>query len=104
VPSTYGRQSLRDRDDHVPAYRRGGERNRWADRDSDAHRDRVVEAAMASRNRSAAPSPSNAHQIGLRVGDDVEHPSFGEGVIIDITGSGDNAEATVRFRPKRPDS
>jgi DNA helicase-2/ATP-dependent DNA helicase PcrA len=36
--------------------------------------------------------------IGLKLGDDVEHPAFGEGVIIDIRGQGDKAEATIRFR------
>jgi DNA helicase-2/ATP-dependent DNA helicase PcrA len=34
----------------------------------------------------------------LRVGDDVAHDKFGEGVIIDVQGQGDKAEATVRFR------
>ncbi|CAM9991887.1 unnamed protein product, partial [Phaeothamnion confervicola] len=66
------------------------------DSDAEAHRDRVVEAAMAAGQRT--PSPSNSQELGLRVGDDVEHPSFGEGVIIDITGQGDKAEATIRFR------
>jgi DNA helicase II / ATP-dependent DNA helicase PcrA len=31
------------------------------------------------------------------VGDDVEHSIFGEGVIIELRGAGDKAEATVRF-------
>ena len=35
---------------------------------------------------------------GLRVGDDVHHDKFGDGVIVDITGSGDKAEARVQFR------
>jgi DNA helicase-2/ATP-dependent DNA helicase PcrA len=39
-----------------------------------------------------------AEQIGLRVGDDVGHEKFGEGVIVDMKGDGDKAEATVRFR------
>ena len=34
---------------------------------------------------------------GLKIGDDVEHPSFGEGVIINIRGSGESAEATIEF-------
>ena len=34
---------------------------------------------------------------GLKVGDDVEHPSFGEGVIISIRGSGESAEAAIAF-------
>jgi DNA helicase-2/ATP-dependent DNA helicase PcrA len=31
------------------------------------------------------------------IGDDVVHPVFGEGVIIDLVGTGEKAEATVRF-------
>ena len=34
---------------------------------------------------------------GLKVGDDVEHPSFGEGVIVNIRGSGESIEATIEF-------
>lgn len=43
------------------------------------------------------PTQSNSQELGLRVGDDVEHPSFGEGVILEIRGQGDKAEATIRF-------
>ena len=95
--STYGRQSYRPRDEwSSPApYRRG---DRLDERHDDRHRERVVEAAIAAGQRSAAPSPSNAQSIGLRLGDDVEHPAFGEGVIIDIRGQDDKAEATIRFR------
>jgi len=32
------------------------------------------------------------------VGDDVRHGTFGEGVIIDLEGVGDKAQATVHFR------
>jgi DNA helicase-2/ATP-dependent DNA helicase PcrA len=39
-----------------------------------------------------------AEKLGLRVGDDVTHDKFGEGVIIGIEGEGDKAEALVRFR------
>jgi DNA helicase-2/ATP-dependent DNA helicase PcrA len=67
------------------------------------HRERVVDAALAAGRRGAdravtAPQPSNAQELGLRVGDDVSHPTFGEGVIIEIRGQGEKAEATVRFR------
>ena len=112
--STYGRQSYRDRDGgskgvtyggggyrtgSAPAYKR-----RWTQADEDAaaeatnaHRERVVDAALAA-GRRLGPQPTNSQEIGLRVGDDVEHPAFGEGVIIDIEGSGEKAEATIRFR------
>ena len=82
-----------------PPYRRrrggAGDEER-EQRRSDAHRDRVVDAALAAGRRNA-PVPSDAHDIGLRIGDDVEHPAFGEGVIIDMRGQGEPAEATVNF-------
>ena len=94
---TYGGGGYRSGD--VPAYKRS-----WNEADDEtareatnAHRERVVDAALKA-GRSFGPQPSNSQEIGLRVGDDVEHPSFGEGVIIDIEGSGEKAEATIRFR------
>ena len=60
-----------------------------------AGRDRIVERALQPRAR---PSRSGAENLGLKIGDDVRHHSFGEGVIIDMSGSGDKTEARVRFR------
>jgi DNA helicase II / ATP-dependent DNA helicase PcrA len=96
--SSYGRQSYRshssDHDDPPPYRRRSSEhRDRTSD---DAHRDRVVDAALAAGRRNV-PVPANSRELGLRVGDDVEHPAFGEGVIIDISGSGEKAEAVINF-------
>ena len=84
-----------------PAYKRRAALSSFdPDEDEhDAHRERVVDAALAAGRRNA-PQPSNSQDIGLQVGDDVEHPSFGEGVIVEIRGSGDKAEATVRFRER----
>jgi DNA helicase-2/ATP-dependent DNA helicase PcrA len=97
--SSYGRQSYRSRDERgyadPPPYRRRGAGG-GPDRQSDEHRDRVVEAAMRSGARTAA-EPSNSQELGLRVGDDVAHPAFGEGVIIHIEGVGEKAEAVVNF-------
>ena len=62
---------------------------------SDAGKDRIVENALAARD---APAPSTgAEAMGLKVGDDVHHATFGDGVILDIEGEGDRAEATIRF-------
>ena len=36
--------------------------------------------------------------LGLRVGDDVSHDKFGEGVILELVGDGDKTEAVVHFR------
>jgi DNA helicase-2/ATP-dependent DNA helicase PcrA len=81
-------------------------------RGAGGHRDAVVSAAMrrsrelvGGGDASSMPHPPvaqtgarGAEQLGLRVGDDVAHEKFGEGVILDIIGSGDKAEAVVRFR------
>ena len=80
-----------------PPYRRRRERDDWAGRDrTDAHRDRVVEAAIAAGQRST-PEPSDAASLGLRIGDDVEHPAWGDGVVIDLKQRGGNVEAAVNF-------
>ena len=99
-PKTYGRPSDRgDRYDDDWGDRSYSGR-RW-DRDDDpdraAHRERVVDAAISAGQRAATPTPTNAHESGFRVGEDVRHPKYGEGVIIELRGSGEKTEATIRF-------
>ena len=91
--STYGasgRPARRRRDDTDGRVFGRGDRSEAAE-----GRDRIVENVLASRDR--APSSTGAEALGLSVGDDVAHATFGEGVIIDIEGEGDKAEATIRF-------
>jgi ATP-dependent DNA helicase UvrD/PcrA len=60
------------------------------------HRRAVVDAAMAA---SSAPAGARgAEGLGLRVGDDVGHEKFGEGVVLELIGDGDKTEAVVNFR------
>jgi DNA helicase-2/ATP-dependent DNA helicase PcrA len=66
----------------------------------DEYRERQVDAAMSAGRSAVGPKPSQAHELGLRIGDNVEHAVFGEGVIIDITGSGEDVEAVVNFRER----
>ncbi len=78
--------------------------NRWAE-----HREARVERAMRAGERRTslgtsiaeptkpAREQSGAHEIGIRTGDDVEHSTWGEGVVLMVEGSGDKAEALVRF-------
>lgn len=70
-----------------------------------AHREELVGAALRGTTRSGddrPPAPSlgarGAESLGLRIGDDVVHEVFGEGVVLDLEGTGDRAEAVVRFR------
>jgi DNA helicase-2/ATP-dependent DNA helicase PcrA len=96
--TSYGRQSMRRRHlagdlGNPPPYRRRGDNGDAAG--SDAHRDRVVEAAIAAGR--AAPEPGGADALGLRIGDDVEHPAWGEGVVIEVRHRGQNVEAAINF-------
>ena len=61
-------------------------------------RDDIVDAAMrAGRNPNMPARTSGAENLSLNVGDDVVHGKWGEGVVLDVIGSGDKAEVVVRF-------
>jgi DNA helicase-2/ATP-dependent DNA helicase PcrA len=55
-----------------------------------------------SRTGPSVTPASSAHlqteNHGLRIGDEIVHPTFGEGIIINIRGQGEKAEAAIRFR------
>ncbi len=46
----------------------------------------------------AAPAPRPADTSGWRIGQNVEHAKFGEGVILNVEGSGADARVQVKFR------
>ncbi len=71
---------------------RGGES--WR---SGASRDRIVDQALRPSPAAPPVRGSGGERLGLRVGDDVVHAKWGEGVVLDIMGEDDKAEATVRF-------
>jgi DNA helicase-2/ATP-dependent DNA helicase PcrA len=50
------------------------------------------------RGAGTATGARGAEHLGLRIGDDVTHEKFGEGVILDLIGEGDKTEAVVQFR------
>jgi DNA helicase-2/ATP-dependent DNA helicase PcrA len=60
----------------------------------------VVSAALepATSGSNVPAGARGAERLGLRVGDDVAHEAFGEGVIIELSGAGDTTEAVVNFR------
>ena len=58
-------------------------------------RGRSVTSVASEALRPPVREPKVTHQFSI--GDDVVHPVFGEGVIIDLDGAGEKAEATVRF-------
>jgi len=69
-----------------------------------AHREAVVSAAMRrSEGVEGAPTSGptgarGAEHLGLKIGDDVGHDTFGEGVVLDLIGQGDRTEAVIHFR------
>ncbi|MEZ5217377.1 MAG: DNA helicase PcrA [Ilumatobacteraceae bacterium] len=69
-------------------------RSRFDEERTIAHRERVVDAALAAGRR---PEPTHAEAIGLRVGDDVRHAKYGDGVVLELRGSGESTEARIRF-------
>ena len=65
---------------------------------SDEHTDRIVDAAIAAGKRDQ-PKPQGTI-TDFRVGEDVIHPTFGEGVILDLQVGNGRTEATIRFKDK----
>jgi DNA helicase-2/ATP-dependent DNA helicase PcrA len=59
-----------------------------------ANKERIVERAIQA---GSGPARHGAEALGLKVGDDVVHATFGEGVILLIEGAGDKAEVVIRF-------
>jgi len=85
---------LKEIPEHLTAMVEGGRQERAGS--IRGGRDRIVDAAM--REGPARPARgTGADRLGLSVGDDVVHGKWGEGVILEIMGTGDNAEAKIRF-------
>jgi DNA helicase-2/ATP-dependent DNA helicase PcrA len=89
----FGRTSTDWNDAELPAYKR---RNDDDDDSFGRSYGRRAERAV----RTAAEPRNTDHLVGLKPGDDVMHAVFGEGVVIEIKGTGDKTEVTVRFRDK----
>jgi DNA helicase-2/ATP-dependent DNA helicase PcrA len=69
-------------------------RSRISSERRQANRERMVDQAIAAGQQAAAASPSGA---SFKVGDDVVHGKWGEGVVLDLRGSGDKTEITINF-------
>ncbi|MGA0862455.1 MAG: ATP-dependent helicase [Ilumatobacteraceae bacterium] len=80
----------------------------WRESSPPPYRRREIEEpegrTFGSRPPSRAertPAPRSPGLLPeLKVGDDVEHATFGEGVVLEITGSGEKTEVTVRFKDR----
>jgi DNA helicase-2/ATP-dependent DNA helicase PcrA len=60
-------------------------------------RDRIVDIASQPPSATRPVRSTGAERLGIRVGDDVVHGKFGEGVVLEMIGAGDSAEVIVRF-------
>jgi DNA helicase-2/ATP-dependent DNA helicase PcrA len=60
-------------------------------------RGQLVEAAMRHGRAGSPVHGTGAETLGLQAGEAVMHARYGEGVVIEITGEGTEAEATIRF-------
>jgi DNA helicase-2/ATP-dependent DNA helicase PcrA len=60
----------------------------------EANRDRMVDQAIAAGQQAVATGPSGDR---FSIGDDVVHAKWGEGVVLDLRGTGDKTEITVHF-------
>ncbi|HWJ63679.1 MAG TPA: DNA helicase PcrA [Acidimicrobiales bacterium] len=58
------------------------------------NRERIVDQAIAAGQQAAASAPSTSP---FKVGEDVVHGKWGEGVVLDLQGSGDKTEITINF-------
>ena len=58
-----------------------------------AGRNRLVDSALKPRG----PQPSGAGDVDFKIGDDVVHKKWGEGVVLGVDGFGDKAEVVVNF-------
>ncbi|MDX8397474.1 MAG: UvrD-helicase domain-containing protein [Mariprofundaceae bacterium] len=57
-----------------------------------------LDADILHKDKPAVAAPmSMSHDSGLGVGSTVSHPSFGEGVVLDLEGSGDATRISVEF-------
>ncbi len=78
--------------EHLTRMVEGGRQARLSERG----RASIVDSVM--RGRGATPArTTGAENMGLRVGDDVMHGKWGEGIVLEVIGEGDKAEGIVRF-------
>ncbi len=74
----------------------GGRRPAASFSASRSGRDAIVESAMR-RGKVGPVHGTGAESLGLRAGETVVHAKWGEGVVLEVKGEGERAEAKVRF-------
>ncbi len=74
----------------------GAGRRRAGGRPDFAGREKLVDSALR-RAKTGPVHGSGADRLGLRAGETVVHAKWGEGVVLEVKGDGERAEAKVRF-------
>ena len=69
-------------------------RSRISSEQRQRNRERMVDQAIAAGQQATSSASSVS---GYKVGDDVVHGKWGEGVVLDLQGSGDKTEITIHF-------
>lgn len=69
----------------------------WFARPGGGHREQIVDAAV-SAPLPAFADKQRAADTGFRIGQQVFHTKFGEGVVTALEGSGADAKAQVKFK------
>jgi len=85
-----------ERSERRRASREDGDGARYGRSNGFRGRESMVETAMRGGQTSPVRT-QGAEGLGLRSGDDVVHAKWGEGVVLDVSGEGDKAEAVVQF-------
>ncbi len=62
-----------------------------------AARERMVEAALRRGQPGRPVRGTGAESLGLHAGDAVVHAKYGDGIVLEVSGEGLDAEATIRF-------
>jgi DNA helicase-2/ATP-dependent DNA helicase PcrA len=60
-------------------------------------RSQLIEAAMHRGKPGAPVQGTGAEALGLRAGEAIMHARYGEGLVLEVSGEGTDAEAVIRF-------
>jgi DNA helicase-2/ATP-dependent DNA helicase PcrA len=81
----------------IGAGRQSASNPRWGTAGGAGLGPRSAASFAGARPGTTAPSSSGAEHLGLVPGDAVVHTRFGQGVVIEVEGEGDDARATICF-------
>jgi DNA helicase-2/ATP-dependent DNA helicase PcrA len=77
--------------------RRSGISSEQRQANRDRNRERMVDQAIAAGQRPSVSSAASPSGATFKLGEDVVHGKWGEGVVLDLKGSGDKTEITIHF-------